>query len=550
MTNMSRIRAVLLTGLVFSFYRLKKRKKLGVSPAMVNRLKSISPDHQQLILVTAQRDGTSSAWVQMFDRKIGGKFRLVKEMPGIIGKNGFLSDFSEGSKGTPIGLFPITQAFGRKENPGTRMPYHKITEDDIWVDNPGSPYYNTLQSMSRTGESSEKMNNPLYDYGFVIDYNRKERIPGKGSAIFFHIAGGDYTLGCTGVSEPDVLSVLRWLDPARKPVILQAPVYELTKFLKQTLKNDGQRKGKAMHHITKVSLIGMGAIGCAYGHKLCDLLAGNLRVIADKERANRYEKDGLIINGQRYDFHYVSPDEKVEPADLVIVAVKSTQLEQAIQDMRHHVGEHTIIMSLLNGISSEETIAKTFGKDKLLYSLCNGIDANREGNHVDFSTYGIIYFGEATHTANSEKVQRVKDLFDRAGLPYEIPENMMRALWYKFMTNVGINQASAVTRGKYGTFQTNEYARDLMISAMREVIRLSEKAGIGLNEQDIQKQLNVFARMNPQGRTSMLQDIESGRKTEVEIFSGTVLRLGKKYGVPTPVNKTLYRIIKTIESSF
>lgn len=143
----------------------------------------------------------------------------------------------------------------------------------------------------------------------------------------------------------------------------------------------------------------------------------------------------------------------------------------------------------------------------------------------------------------------VKNLFDRAGIDYKIPENMMRALWYKFMVNVGINQSSAVTGGRYGTFQTNQPAIDLMISAMREVISISEKAGIGLNEQDIRNQLDIFKKMNPEGRTSMLQDIESGRKTEVDMFSGTVCRLGEKYGVLTPVNRTLYRIIKTLEST-
>lgn len=293
----------------------------------------------------------------------------------------------------------------------------------------------------------------------------------------------------------------------------------------------------------------MGAIGCAYGSKLHDLAPENLRVIADGERIKRYREDGFIINGKPYSFNYVTPENETEPADLVIIAVKFTQLPQAIRDIRNHVGEKTIILSLLNGISSEEMIAESYGTDKILYSLCNAIDANREGNNVDFTTYGIIYFGEKTNTVYSEKVNAVKNLFDRAGIDYKIPENMMRALWYKFMVNVGINQSSAVTGGRYGTFQTNQQAIDLMISAMREIISISEKAGIGLNEQDIQNQLDIFKKMNPEGRTSMLQDIESGRKTEVDMFSGTVCRLGEKYGVPTPVNRTLYRIIKTLEST-
>ncbi|RYM05810.1 2-dehydropantoate 2-reductase [Sporolactobacillus sp. THM7-7] len=305
-----------------------------------------------------------------------------------------------------------------------------------------------------------------------------------------------------------------------------------------------------MSTIEKISLIGMGAIGCAYGHKLYDLAPEKLRVIADAERIKRYRKNGFVINGKPYDFQYVSPEEKVEPADLIIMAVKFNQLQQAISDIRNHVGEKTIILSLLNGISSEEIIGEAYGMDKILYALCNGIDANREGTHVDFSTYGVVVFGEKTNTEYTPKVRAVKELFERTGIQYKIPENMIRALWFKFMVNVGINQASAVTRGKYGAFQTSETARELMKSAMREVIRISVKAGINLNEGDIEYQLGVIEKMNPQGRTSMLQDIESGRKTEVDMFSGTVCQLGKKYGVPTPVNQTLYRIIKTIESTW
>ena len=116
------------------------------------------------------------------------------------------------------------------------------------------------------------------------------------------------------------------------------------------------------------------------------------------------------------------------------------------------------------------------------------------------------------------------------------------------MFNVGINQCSAVTRGKYHTFQNVGAARQLLDSAMREVAVLSQKAGVYLNEQDIKKWYDVLATLNPNSRTSMLEDIESGRKTEVDAFAGTVCELGQKYGVETPVNRTLLNIIKVIEA--
>ncbi|MHC6180317.1 ketopantoate reductase family protein [Clostridium sp. JNZ X4-2] len=304
-----------------------------------------------------------------------------------------------------------------------------------------------------------------------------------------------------------------------------------------------------MNSIKNIAAIGMGAIGCAYDSKLYDLNPAGLKVIAGGERAERYKKNGFIINGKRYDFTYVDPEEKTEPADLIIVSVKSYQLCQAVEDMKNQVGKDTIIISLMNGITSEEIIGKKYGMDKMLYALCIAIDGNRKGNEISFSSYGNIVFGEKTNNIYSEKVQRIKELFDRADIAYSIPKDMMHSLWYKFMINVGINQASAVVRENYGVFQFVGAAKELMESAMWEVVRLSKKIGINLSGGDIEKWNKVLASMPPRSNTSMCQDIEYGRKTEVDIFAGTVCRLGEKYGVDTPVNRTLLNIIKAVEWS-
>jgi 2-dehydropantoate 2-reductase len=116
------------------------------------------------------------------------------------------------------------------------------------------------------------------------------------------------------------------------------------------------------------------------------------------------------------------------------------------------------------------------------------------------------------------------------------------------MINVGINQASAVLRAPYGVFQSSPDARALIRSLMEEVVTLAKKTGIGLTEKDIEKWGIIMNHLSPTGKTSMLQDVEAGRKTEVEIFAGKVVSLGKDYDVPTPVNATILRIIKVIES--
>jgi 2-dehydropantoate 2-reductase len=124
---------------------------------------------------------------------------------------------------------------------------------------------------------------------------------------------------------------------------------------------------------------------------------------------------------------------------------------------------------------------------------------------------------------------------------------MIRMLWWKFMINVGINQASAVMRANYGVFQTSLDAQELMSVLMREVIVLAQHAGVNLKEQDLHDWYPVLKSLSPNGKTSMFQDIEAGRKTEVDVFAGKVVDLGESYGISTPVNRTLFSIIRVLE---
>ncbi|MFL0250004.1 ketopantoate reductase family protein [Clostridium neuense] len=302
-----------------------------------------------------------------------------------------------------------------------------------------------------------------------------------------------------------------------------------------------------MKRIENVALIGMGAVGCAFGRNFYDFNSDKFKVIAKGERKERYEKNGFIINGKKYKFACVNPDENREPFDLVIVAVKGTELGNSLEDIKNFVGKDTIILSLLNGISSEEIIGKKYGMDKLLYSFCI-IEATRLGNEVHVSDRYRIVFGEKENKVYSEKVQAVKEFFERAGVAYEIPENMLHSQWSKFMFNVGINTSSSVLKADYGVFQRSKEARELMLSLMREVVEVSKKAKVNLNEEDIQNWCRILDTCEPEGKTSMCQDILSGRKTEVDMFSKTVCDLGERYGVATPVNKTFLNIIKVMES--
>ena len=302
--------------------------------------------------------------------------------------------------------------------------------------------------------------------------------------------------------------------------------------------------------IETISIIGAGALGAAYGGLLYDMDMRSVSFVAGSDRFERLRKEGLIVNGKRYFIPVVLPEDLSAPADLIIVAVKYHHLDNAIRDMRNRVGAETAIISVMNGIESEEQIGAVYGMEKVLYAVSVGIDALREGNHVNYSNQGKIFFGEARNAFLTDRVKHIQALLGRAGINYETPPDMIRILWWKFMINVGINQASAVLRAPFLVFQTSEEARNMMESAMREVIMLSEKAQVNLTEEDIKKFNKILLDLNPQGMTSMLQDVEAGRKTEVEMLAGKVITLGRQYNVPTPVNQRLFDLIKEIEAKY
>lgn len=303
-------------------------------------------------------------------------------------------------------------------------------------------------------------------------------------------------------------------------------------------------------HIKTAAIVGLGALGVMYGHQISKPMpSGALHIVADKQRIEQYKSDGVYCNGEPCAFDYMMPDE-AQPVDLVLVAVKQPGLSSAIDAMKNLVGEHTVILSLLNGISSEQVLAEAFGPDKLLMCVAQGMDAMRDGRSVRYTQMGWLVFGDMTSGAPSGKAKSVAAFFDATGVPYILADDMPRRMWSKFMLNVGVNQVMAAYGGGYQELLQSGYKRDTMLGAMREVMALAEYEGITLGEDDIAGWMKVLASLSPDGKPSMQQDVEARRKSEVELFAGTVTRLGKKHGVRTPVNTELYRRILEIEDGY
>lgn len=302
-----------------------------------------------------------------------------------------------------------------------------------------------------------------------------------------------------------------------------------------------------MKEIKNVLILGLGAIGSIYATKLQDFDSNCVKVLLDKERYEKYRNKGIKFNGKNYVFDYILDSQSDTKADLIIIATKAKDFEKASDMIKNFVDENTIILSLLNGISSEEILFKKYGKKNVLYSYYIGHASVKKDNNIEYDGVGTIVFGEEKNKELSGQVEAVKNFFNKVGINYQIPEDMLSSLWQKFVINVGINQTLAIINASYSTLQKSEHARKIALDLMEEAVQIAQKIGISDTENFINIAFELIDSMPPELIPSMLQDVLNKKQTEVDIFAGEVCKLGKKYNISTPKNEMAFNIIKTID---
>ena len=296
-----------------------------------------------------------------------------------------------------------------------------------------------------------------------------------------------------------------------------------------------------MKPVHDVALVGLGAIGILYAAKFSSRDPACLRIVADPDRIARYRADPPTFNGQRLELNYATFDRPGPPADLVLVAVKSTGLAAVIPLLAPLVGPDTQILPLLNGISAQEPLAEAFGWPRVLHGFVYCSSSMRTGNSVVQGGGEKIVFGEATNAPPAPRVRAVADFFDRLGIRYDVPADMRAAQWKKFILNSGINQAQALLRAPNRELQQNPASLQLARDLMNEAASVGAALGVAGAAEVPAWAETVILGASPNNRTSMLQDVEAGRAPEIDLFAGTICRLGKQHGIPTPANDRVLR---------
>ncbi len=296
--------------------------------------------------------------------------------------------------------------------------------------------------------------------------------------------------------------------------------------------------------IQSIDIVGLGALGVMYADFFTRKLGKErVRVLADEGRIRRYQESTLTFNGQVCTFGYADAAKESRPSQLLLYAVKYGALEEAMEETAHLVDEHTILLSVLNGIRSEEDLGRRFGREKVVHCIAQKMDALKEGNRARCSNRGELAIG-VLEGGRPENLERVRAFFEQTGFAYVCPEDIRHAMWSKLLCNVGVNQTVALCGGTYQSVQQDGELRELMKDAMQEVIAVANREGVALSEADRQQWLDVIDSLDPDGEPSMRQDVKAGRATEISLFAGTICELGRKYGIPTPVNDMFLRKIR------
>ena len=305
-----------------------------------------------------------------------------------------------------------------------------------------------------------------------------------------------------------------------------------------------------MKAIKTVHIVGMGALGLLYGSIIQKNLGPDtVTYIMDPARYERYKGKHPCINGVETPFRRL-PCTDAGPCDLLIVAVKNPGLSSALEVMASSVGPDTAIVSVMNGITSEETIGGRFGMERMLHTVAQGTDATCFDSKLNYSKPGYLCLG-VVPPASVALLDRVCAFFDRAGIAYVREADIRRRIWSKYMLNVGLNQSCMVFGTTYGDVNTEgSETRMTMVAAMREVILIANAEGIDLSEADLKEYLELMRTMAPGNMPSMAQDRVNKKPSEVNMFAGTVLQLAAKHGIPAPANAFLLRRIEEIEAAY
>lgn len=295
--------------------------------------------------------------------------------------------------------------------------------------------------------------------------------------------------------------------------------------------------------IKSAAIIGAGAVGSYFLWGLYEKNPDLVTVIAEGERAERYKKDGFIINDKKYMPEIKTPEE-ASGVDLLIVAVKKNALDGVLDHIKRIVRDNTIVLCPMNGIDSEEIISTVIPKENIVWSIIK-IASERKENNIRFDAKGTLglYLGERDIEEISDRMKAIDDFFADTGINIHLCKDILKQMWYKFALNVGNNLPQAILGVGMGAYEDSEHVNFIYERLVEEAISVAAANGVDISD----RKGIIFSGREKRARYSTLQDLDNKRHTEIDMFAGTMIRMGEKYNIPVPYSTFCYHAIKALE---
>jgi 2-dehydropantoate 2-reductase len=295
----------------------------------------------------------------------------------------------------------------------------------------------------------------------------------------------------------------------------------------------------------KIVVIGGGAMGLIHAALLSRVVDTSL-LVRRAEQAQTLLSNGVTIvseDGDRTNHRLAasSTPEDLDSADLVIIAVKSYQTEDVAELLAASSNNRSTILSIQNGIRHNDILAKVCGENRVLLGKTGYAGSRIDETTVQVTGSGSTVFGERSGEM-SDRVLALEPLFRKAGINVETSDQMWSVLWSKFAQACSQNALSAVTRKPFDDLLASESARQMLHLLSIEMTELARAENVELQFDPYERLLENWVGLNH--RSSMLQDLEAGRPTEVDALNGDAVRRGEQLGIPMPTNRSIWLLMK------
>lgn len=303
-----------------------------------------------------------------------------------------------------------------------------------------------------------------------------------------------------------------------------------------------------------IVVVGPGALGCLLAAFLAE--AGQEVLLLDHrpDRAELINRQGLMVEGISGEHRVrapvsVSPEEGAG-AELVLVCVKAYNTASAIEPLVPILGPQTRVLTLQNGLGNVETLSTACGPERVWGGVtAQGATVLGPG-HIRHAGAGETLIGAVSGSDQETSLTDVAAVFNQAGLPTRVEPMVDSLIWSKLIINVGINPLTAITRLRNGQLLDHPGTQWVMEQAVREAVAVAQAQGVKLIYPDPLARVKEVARATAGNIASMLQDVRAQRQTEIEQINGAIAALGRRLGLPTPINETLTNLVRTIQDSY